>query len=206
MTNGDNSSVASPAPSASGNVKPTSAEIKARTIAVLNVPDTVNDARIHALAEPYGPLVKIVLRPDHQGAILEFKDVADAGKAALGIDGYEILPGRFLRVGSVEDMRTQKAEKKIDKIGGKIDKKETPLTLQSNMAIRRPGQARGRRGGLGVKRGGAASASAASAAKTQDTNKRMEGTGTNGTSNAQDGGRKSNADFKAMISGQKEHA
>ena len=45
------------------------ADIQARTLALLNVPDTLNDTRVRALAEPYGELVKVSLRPDHQGKI-----------------------------------------------------------------------------------------------------------------------------------------
>ncbi|KAL9004937.1 MAG: hypothetical protein Q9188_002256 [Gyalolechia gomerana] len=195
---------ASPALSANDDSKPTSAEIQARTVSLLNVPDTVNDARIRALAEPYGPLVKVVLRPDHQGAILEFKDVADAGKAALGIDGYEIAPGRSLGVGTTREMLNQRAEKRSDKLGSNAGKrKETSALLQSNMAIRRPAQARGRRGGLGVKRGGTA---LAGGARPESSNQDAMNSAVNDTSSAREAGGKSNADFKAMISGQEKNA
>lgn len=96
--------------------RPSRENIQSRTIALLNIPDTINDARIRALMEPYGPLVKIVLRPDHQGAIVEYADVKDAGKASLGVEGIEIVPGRRVTVGSVKDLFEQKAEIKTDKI------------------------------------------------------------------------------------------
>ena len=95
----------------------TSSHPRARTIALLRVPDTINTSRIHALAEPYGPLVKIVLRPDHQGAIIEYADEAHAGRAALALQDYEIVPGRHIRVGAVPELLKEKDEKKpTDKI------------------------------------------------------------------------------------------
>lgn len=203
MANSDQSIAGSPAASASDDSKPTPAEIQARTVSLLNVPDTVNDARIRALAEPFGPLVKVVLRPDHQGAILEFREVADAGKAALGIDGYEITPGRLLGVGTVKEMLNQKAEKRNDKLGSNAGKKETSTMLQGGMAIRRPGQSGGKRGGLGVKRGGTSSGGGA---KLQSHNQSAMGTEMDDRSSAREEGGKSNADFKAMISGQKKDA
>src|SRR6185437_3180380 len=80
------------------NVVETSGERGNRTLGLMNIPDTVNDARIRALVEPFGQLIKIVLRPDHQGAIVEFADVNDAGKASLALEGKEIVPGRPLHV------------------------------------------------------------------------------------------------------------
>ena len=119
-----------------------------RTIALLNVPDTVNDSRIRELAEKHGgPLVKVSLRPDHQGAIVEYVDERDAGKAQLQLDGHEIAPGRALRVGSVGEMLKEKAEVKSSRI-------LTGKAMQS-APIKRPVQQSGRGGGrLGQKRGG----------------------------------------------------
>src|SRR5262245_41310103 len=81
-------------PSDSGSADRPIGELGLRTLGLMNIPDTVNDARIHSLVSPYGPIVKIVLRPDHQGAIVEFLDVNDAGKASLELEGREIIPGR----------------------------------------------------------------------------------------------------------------
>ena len=123
----------------------------------MNVPDTVNDSRLRAITEPYGSLVKLVLRPDHQGAVAEYTDAHNAGKASLGLEGYEITPGRNLRVGTVPEMLREKAERKTDKIQiGKARKDNagsTQASLQPSGPIRRPGQQAGRRGGLGQKRG-----------------------------------------------------
>jgi squamous cell carcinoma antigen recognized by T-cells 3 len=130
--------------------KPSREEIASRTIALLNIPDTVNDARIRAIVEPYGALGKIVLRPDHQGCIVEFQNVADAGKAAMKLEGYEILPGRKITIGTVSELLKQKEEKKDQ--GPFKTKGNSNVNLQPAGPIKRPGQQRGgRRGGLGKK-------------------------------------------------------
>lgn len=140
----------------------------ARTLGLMNIPDTVNDTRIRTLVEPFGKLVKIVLRPDHQGAIVEFSDVRDAGKASLGLEGAEISSNRKIHVGTVSDMLKQREEKKDGRQqpikeasaqGGSSTSTSTaavPNTLFQTGPIRRPQQPGriGRRGGLGVKRGG----------------------------------------------------
>src|SRR5438034_10029515 len=100
----------STSPSDSGSADRPIGERRLRTLSLMNIPDTVNDARIHSLVSPYGPIVKIVLRPDHQGAIVEFLNVNDAGKASLELEGHEILPGRPIRVGSVPEMLKQPAD------------------------------------------------------------------------------------------------
>ncbi len=186
--------------------KPSKKDIEFRTIALLNVPDTINDSRIRALAEPYGPIVKIVLRPDHRGAIVEFKDVNDAGKAALGLDGHEITLGRKLSIGTVAEMLKQEPETKVDRIsadGGKGKKKQaeqrqTATTLQPTGPIKRPtqpGTRRGGRGGLGLKRGGVGLSSSRVGFNAGQDVKDVEMNGnTEGQVKA-----KSNADFKAMF-------
>lgn len=196
MSDGDQPTAAPPNSSITDRSKPTSAEIRSRTIALLNVPDTVNDARIRDLAEHYGPLVKIVLRPDHQGAVLEYRDVADAGKAALGLDGKEITPGRALGVGDTREMLKQQPEKKHDKVGGQTAKSaSTAGPLLNSMPIRRPvqpGAKRGGRGGLG------------SAYGARHKSKEAEASDENRTSKVEEAAPKSNADFKAMFLKQKE--
>lgn len=169
-----------------------------RTIALMDIPDTVNDARIRAAAETYGTLKKIVLMPEHQGAIVEFATVSDMGKASLGLDGHEIAPGRKMRVGSVAEMKRMRAEEKVDRLGAggpagkkKDDSKKTsgPALMQQAPKISRPGQQGGRRGGkggLGVKRSGGPAA-------TKDVDMGGEASSA-----------KSNADFKAMFLASKE--
>lgn len=143
-----------PASSVAGQPETNGRDRSQRTLGLMNIPDTVNDSRIRALVEPYGSVVKIVLRPDHQGAIIEFADVSDAGKASLALEGHEIAPGRFIRVGPVREMLKQGAERKVDRIQvGKERQKQS--MIQPTGPIRRPAQqaAGGRRGGLGTKRG-----------------------------------------------------
>lgn len=139
---------------------PAKDEIARRTIALMNIPDTVNDARVRALVSPHGTIIKLVLRPDHQGAIIEFEDVSSAGKASLALEGHEIAPGRKLRTGGLKDLFKEKDEYRTDKIQiGTGAKQKQPavtvaapaaaagLMMQQNAPIRRPGQAK--RGGLG---------------------------------------------------------
>ena len=143
--------------------------------------------------EPYGALTKITLRPDPQGAVVEFVDVNDAGKAALAIDGHEIAPGRRLGVGSVPEMLAQKAEIKDEKkpaAGGSGGAKSTQglQGLQPAAPVRRPGKpGAGRRGGLGKRVVKPPSVGAATTASGEGG-----------------GGGKTNADFKAMINKGKE--
>lgn len=133
---------------------PRSAEIQSRTLALLNIPDTVNDTRIRALCAPYGTLVRVQLRPTHGGAILEYSDVASVGKASLALDGHEIAPGRLLSVGSVADLNRARGEVRSDRLADRT--KAAKITnLQSAAPVRRPRLAesrRGGRGGLGVKK------------------------------------------------------
>lgn len=218
--NGANSA-ASPSPmsptSTTANTSQTTGDRQARTLALMNVPDTVNDARIRAITEPYGGLVKTILRPDHQGAIIEYLDASAAGKASLGLEGYEIVPNRKLQIGTVPELLKQTAEKKTDKIQvGKQAKPPTddkPAVLNPGMPVRRPGQSgTGRRGGLGFKRGGGVSAAVGPGAGIPPKKKSEEdvsegnanGHGIEDVDGAaemkeEEKGKKSNDDFRAML-------
>lgn len=159
------------------------ADYRDRTLIILDVPDTVNDARIRALAEKYGPLKKIVLLPAHQGATVEFEHISDVGKASLGLEGYEISSGRKLRIGTSQELKKMKAEEKTNRlaIGGK--KKDQKAFAAPHVS--RPAQAgarRGGRGGLGFTR---------ATAGTNDTQ--------GGEMDVDRPQAKSNADFKAMF-------
>lgn len=192
--NGDFQGAASPTPPA-----PNKSEIQARTIGLLNIPDTVNDARIRAIAEPYGEIVKISLRPNHQGAILEYKVVSSVGKASLGLEGHEIVPGRYISIGTVGEMMRQKAEKRSDRIV--IGSKTSNAALAKSAApVRRPAQPQARRGGkgrLGIKKGGVGLSG--DRATKDGQGKEMEVNGS--AAGAEEGKSKSNADFKAMMLG-----
>ncbi|KAI8669017.1 hypothetical protein NCS57_00715100 [Fusarium keratoplasticum] len=171
-------------------VKPTAADISARTVALMGLPDTVNDARIRALVEPLGAIVKLIVLPANGGAKIEFVDVATAGKASLQLNSM-VFEGRPLRTGTVEELRQAKAERVQDRIVyGSGNKDQKPKTTTSTgfmpppATLRRPVLGKpGPRRGLGFK------PSAPKAAQN--------GAGTNGESVA--GAKKSNADFKAMF-------
>jgi RNA recognition motif-containing protein len=86
--------------------------IGSRSIAFLNIPDTVPDVRLRPLVEPFG-FKKITLEPQHGGAIIEFNTVEGAGKAEIALQGRD-FEGRKLRVGTVKDLRAQKGEWKAN--------------------------------------------------------------------------------------------
>ncbi|KAI0376888.1 hypothetical protein F5Y04DRAFT_195381 [Hypomontagnella monticulosa] len=198
---------ASPAPSGDGDVtmgdgpgesgggqKPTPKEIQERTMAIMNVPDTVNDARIRVVVEKHGEIVKLVLRPDHQGAIVEFADAATMGRAALALEGYEIVPGRTLRTGSVQDLFKESSEKREDKIVTGKGKKTATSKGGSKEASFMPPPQNVRRptlGRAGAKRG------LGFISSKNDSKENHPTTGVNGTGSATKP--KTNADFKAMF-------
>ncbi|CAF3646499.1 unnamed protein product [Fusarium graminearum] len=169
--------------------KPSAAEISAKTIAVMGFPDTVNDARIRALVEPLGAIVKMTVRPGNGGAEIEFVDAAMAGKASLQLNSME-FEGHKLRTGTPDDLRKAKAEYIPDRIitGRKNkDHEQKPngpgasstMFMPPVTALRRPVLGKpGPRRGLGFK--------PSSAKPTQ-----------NGESDTSV--KKSNADFKAMF-------
>ncbi|KAL2115350.1 hypothetical protein VTJ04DRAFT_9605 [Mycothermus thermophilus] len=106
---------------------PTPAEIAARTIAVLNVPDTMTDARLRAVlaaaSVPMDEVVKFTLHPTHGGAVIEFATAAAAGRAALAVEGVEVdAPAdggtgkRKLRAGTTAELFKSKGEKRVDRI------------------------------------------------------------------------------------------
>ena len=194
MTNGNSQDMASSTPPADSATK--FDEIQSRTLALMNIPDTVNDARLRALAEPYGELVQLLLRPDHQGAILEYRDVASAGKAALGLEGQEIAPGRTIKTGNVAEMKQLKAEHRIDRVV--VGPGKPSAALQPAAPIRRPNQPgarRGGKGGLGVKRGGVGLSGDRANPNGEDVDGSREMNG-----DAEENGKpKSNSEFKAMF-------
>ena len=200
-----NGSSASPGPSSAS-------DIASRTVALLEVPDTINDSRIRNLAEPYGNLIKIVLRLDHQGAIVEYTDTVSAGKAMLGLDHCEIVPGRKIHTGSVPELLRHKAEYKSDKLSAQGQQgPATGLLHPSSMPIRRPGQPgarRGGKGGLGLKNSGVGlsgprAGTAAGTGKKASPGAEAMGDSAVGQRTAMQGAKpKSNSDFKALFSRQ----
>lgn len=160
-------------PSAHASSTTIDPERTARTIALFNIPDTINTARLQTLLSPYGEIEEISLRPHHQGAIIVFISATAAGTAALSMSGHEIAPGRKIRTGPISELYKQKADIKDTRPG--VKKSTTNKPNQSKTAaatatattslksasfmpnagpIKRPGQAgTGRRGGLGQRRG-----------------------------------------------------
>lgn len=118
-----------------------------RTVYIVGVPDTVNEARLRRLAERHGRVTKCVLKTTHQGAVLEYASEAESGEAALALEKLEIDPGRFLRVVDEPEMKAQPPERKVD---GVVPRART--TTMNNLAatvVKRPSQptARTRKGG-----------------------------------------------------------
>ncbi|KAH8693899.1 putative pre-mRNA splicing factor [Talaromyces proteolyticus] len=173
-------------------------ERAARTLGLMNIPDTVNDSRIRSITEKFGTLIKIILRPEHEGAIVEFSDVKAAGKASMELEGYEIVPGRKIHVGSARDLVRPK-----DVASSKAKPKHATV-LPMGIPVKRPTQpgvsSSRRRGGLGFKRGGA-TAPDRSHNHDQDHDQTM-GDASEGSERAgEKKPQKSNEDFRAMIQG-----
>lgn len=167
-----------------------------RKVALLDLPDTVNDARIQAFLENFGPLRKITVRRDKSGAMVEFVNLQDAGKVSMGIDCSPLGPN--VRIGTVEDLLYRsKAKPASDQVAKPVTSFK-PAQAGISRPARRSGQ--GRRGGLGFKRGGGFSASSNSgAAKSPEgEDKAMTGTGETETK------AKSNNDFRALFNKGKE--
>ncbi|QSL66641.1 hypothetical protein MERGE_001024 [Pneumocystis wakefieldiae] len=76
-------------------------EIKDKSLGILYLPDTVNQTRIENVFKAYGTINKIELRPDHEGAIVEYEHASDAGRAAMALDGY-VFSDKKIRIVTVE--------------------------------------------------------------------------------------------------------
>lgn len=186
--------------------KPKESKEVGRTFALMGLPDTMNDARVQALVETHGQLVKLTLRHDHGGAILEFVDAAAAGKAQLSLDGIEV-EGRKLKTGSVSELFQEKGEVRIDRID---QKPAAPAPAQNSKSkissammpppstmIRRPVLgSKGQKRGLGF--GGVIN-------KDQKAEPSPSAPTTNGengvAAGTSSGEMKSNADFRTLLLG-----
>lgn len=156
-----------------------------RKIAILNLPDTVNDARILAAMETYGQVVKIQLRREQEGAIVEFQTLRDAFNVRQGVDVSTLGPEA--KTGDVEELLAKKRQGGAGAGGAGMG-----MGGLRPAVVSRPGQNRGgRRGGLGFKR-------AAGAAKEEKSGG-ASGSGSGGGSGAGAGAGKSNSDFRAML-------
>lgn len=139
---GDSRSVSTAQPS--DNNKAFIEERRQRTLAICDVPDTVNESRIKAIAEDIGPVRKVILKTNHQGALIEFENIPDAGRAMIELDDYEIDPGRRIRVTSEKEMFQQKPEHKIEQF---VQRSSRPKPAPANASVRRPAQPGVRKGG-----------------------------------------------------------
>lgn len=167
-----------------GTTEMDTSRLAERSIAMLNLPDTVNLARLEKLFEPYGTVRKLQLRPDRGGAIVEFAHVQMIGRARLGLEGTE-LDGAKIEFGSPAELLKhgvpfvkEKAAKAPErKKGKKADKEESKPSAPV-------------RGAFAMK-------------------PRMVGTQTWRQSRKTEGGEangkaKSNADFRALLKGKQE--
>ncbi|CAI4214983.1 unnamed protein product [Parascedosporium putredinis] len=80
-----------------------SGPVSARKIALMNLPETINHARVEALLKPVGAFHKLVYQPGKGTAVVEFFDEATAGRASLQLDGAEI-EGVKIQTGSLADL------------------------------------------------------------------------------------------------------
>jgi RNA recognition motif-containing protein len=157
--------------------------VRERKVAIINLPDTVNDARIRSEMEKYGQIIKIQLRRDRNAAIVEFADMKAAFSVRAGVDVSAL--GEGVKTGEVADIFA-----KVKKNQGGPAVSAVGFGGMRPAAVARPGQQRGgRRGGLGYKRGGFGGVG--TAAKSGGAPADGE---TNGAAPA-----RSNADFKAMF-------
>jgi RNA recognition motif-containing protein len=166
--------------------------IRERKIAILNLPDTVNDVRIRSEMEKHGTIIKIQLRREQDAAIVEFADIKVAFNVRGGVDCSAL--GEKVRTGDVAEIFA-KGKKTQDGTA-------PPSTGFGGLRpapVSRPGQQRGgRRGGLGFKRGGFGGVGGSTAAKPDASNTES---GANGA-----GAARSNADFKAMFEKSRQQA
>lgn len=112
-----------------------------RSIAILNLPDTVSDVRLKPLVEKYG-FKKIKLEPQHGGALIEFHTAEEAGKAGFALENLE-FEGRKLRIGTVQDLNKQKGEWKASSSFIQPTRVNRPAG-QGGRGRGRPGFGRGR--------------------------------------------------------------
>jgi RNA recognition motif-containing protein len=167
--------------------------VRERKVAIFNLPDTVNDARVRAAMERYGPLTKIQMRRNIQGAIIEFANLKDAFNVRQGVDVSSLGPG--VVTGDVGDLLAKKKTPKAaaaPAVGAGAGTAVGPLSMVPTSIAKSLG-GRGR-GGLGMKRGGAGHAF--SLARPVNPSSTTE---SKPSATAADGAGKSNADFRKMF-------
>lgn len=170
--------------------------VRERRVAILNVPDTVNDARIRAEMEKHGSIVKIQLRRDRDAAVVEFADIKVAFKVREGVDCSALGPD--VRTGDFGEMFAKGNKKKQE--GGATATAAGGFGGLKPAAISRPGQQRGgRRGGLGFKRGGGFGGASKNTSADIAASGDAAGNGNGSDDGAAAAAAKGNADFRAMF-------
>lgn len=153
--------------------------VRERKIALFNLPDTVNDARVRTAMEAYGPLVKIQMRRQDNGAIVEFANVQDAFNVRQGVDCSSLGPE--VTTGDVGEL--------LHKVKKRQAAEESGKAPFASSVVSRPAQRGGRRGGLGFKRGGYQA---------------VGGKGNGNATEEEGSAKKSNADFRNIFAKGKE--
>lgn len=122
----------------------TSKTKRERTVAMLGVPETVNDTRIKTFLEGHGTLVKFSVHRDKGGVLAEYADMRDAGKVGLGVDCSALGA----------DCRIVDPTEVISRGHAAADKRVVAAFRPAQSIVSRPGVKGqgGRRGGLGFKR------------------------------------------------------
>ncbi|PKS07433.1 hypothetical protein jhhlp_006037 [Lomentospora prolificans] len=201
-------------PSGIGTAQHVGGPIFARQVALMNLPDTINDARVKALLEPVGAFRKLVCQPRKGTAVVEFIDEATAGRASLQLDGLEI-EGVRIRTGNLGDLAKytrahpesgtplQQAPGKAKKPGednkspsGGIGASNKPAFIPP-VTVRRPVLGRGGKKGLSVAprlSGARSSSDDPSGSASGGSKPGTEGRGAQSIPKP-----KSNADFKAIF-------
>jgi RNA recognition motif-containing protein len=176
---------------------PSPRDIADRTIALLGIPNTVNVARVRAMVEPHGDIVKLALHPIQGGAVVEFRDKAQAGKASLALEGKEIAEGKTIRIGTVAELFQERSEATVDRVDVKPVASSRANTDSALMPP--PPVIRRNLGTRGGKRGGLVVPTARKAVPT--SNGTTTPPAANGVGEAAAPVKKSNADFKNMFLG-----
>lgn len=157
---------------------------KERTIALVNIAETVTEARIKTFLEAQGELIKITSFRTKDGVLAEYVDIKDAGRVGLGLDCSALGPE--CRIAAPSELLARPVKK------ANRDVTKSVTAMRPAQIVSRPAQRGGssRRGGLGFKRGGHAQSVNGAGAIEKDVE---SGQIANGDV------RKSNADFRAMI-------
>lgn len=176
-----------------------------RTVFLASIPDTLNEARLAQVAGKFGEVAKVILKTNHQGALIEYSSVAAAGKATLALDGYEIDPGRTIQVVTEKEMLAQKPAQKVDEFAPRSKLKSGAASVPVGMVVKRPTQPgnRGRKGGNIGQRSAMLHTASISHQPSKHLSIQNNGDVTDGDKPSNP---KSNDDFRALMKGGEDHS